>query len=133
MKKGVYIFMLLIMLISLSGCSAVMAAKGKREANVSALQMGDTKNVVHAKLGYQPLRIQASGNKQIEIYEIEFGNEPSMGRAIAHGTLDLLTIGLWEIVGTPLEATTGEKSYLILEYENGKLVNLQQVSNIKNL
>lgn len=132
--KKIFIFLtLLAMLVSLSGCSAVMAAKGKREANVSALQMGDTKNVVHAKIGYQPIRTQASGKKQIEIYEIEFGNEPSMGRAIAHGTLDLLTIGLWEIVGTPLEATNGEKSYLILEYEDGKLVNLQQVSNIKNI
>ena len=133
MKKGITFLMMVIMLISVSGCSAVMAAKGKREANITALQMGDSKNVVHAKIGYQPIRIQANGNKQIEIYEIEFGNEPSMGRAIAHGTLDLLTIGLWEVVGTPLEATAGEKSYLLFEYEDGKLINLQQVSNIKNL
>ena len=72
------------------------------------------------------------GNKQIEIYEIEIGNEPSAGRAIAHGTMDILTLGLWEVIGTPIEATTGEKSYLTVEYIDGKLSNFHQTSKISN-
>jgi hypothetical protein len=28
-----------------------------------------------------------------------------VGRTIAHGTADVMTLGLWEIVGTPTEAT----------------------------
>jgi hypothetical protein len=31
-------------------------------------------------------------------------NEPSAGRAIGHGVMDVLTLGLWEIVGTRLKA-----------------------------
>lgn len=126
MKKAIKILTLLLIVISLSGCSAVMAAKGKREASVSALQYGDTKSMVLAKIGYQPIRSYMDKNRQIEVYEIEYGNEASAGRAIAHGTLDLLTLGLWEVVGTPLEASKGEKTYLTVEYEDGKLVNFYQ-------
>lgn len=131
MKKIYKILTLLLVISSLTGCSAVMAAKGKREANVSALQYGDTKNMVLAKIGYQPIRNYMDKEKQIEIYEIEYGNEASTGRAIAHGTLDILTLGVWELVGTPLEATKGEKSYLVVEYENGKLVNFYQSQQIE--
>ena len=72
------------------------------------------------------------GNKQIEIYEIEIGNEPSAGRAIAHGTMDILTLGLWEFIGTPIEVTTGEKSYLTAEYVEGKLSNFHQTPKLSN-
>lgn len=126
MKKMFKLLSLLLIVVSLSGCSAVMAAKGKREANVSALQYGDTKNIVLAKIGYQPIRSYMDKEKQVEVYEIEYGNEASTGRAIAHGTLDILTLGIWELVGTPMEAVKGEKTYLTVEYKDGKLVNFFQ-------
>lgn len=132
MKKKFRMLIIFFITINFMGCSAVMAAKGKREANISALQIGDSKNVVVSKIGYQPIRSTIDGNKQIEIYEIEIGNEPSAGRAIAHGTMDILTLGLWEIVGTPIEATTGEKSYLTIEYIDGKLINFHQTSKLQN-
>ena len=84
MKKKFKMVIIFFITINFMGCSAVMAAKGKREANISALQIGDSKNVVVSKIGYQPIRSTIDGNKQIEIYEIEIGNEPSAGRAIAH-------------------------------------------------
>jgi len=31
------------------------------------------------------------------------GGEPSTARAIGHGVMDVLTFGVWEIVGTPIE------------------------------
>lgn len=74
--------------------------------------------MVLAKIGHATSRTAKNGKKSIEVYDIEKGNEPSVGRAIAHRTLDLFSLGLWEVVGTPLEATAGEKNYLIVEYEN---------------
>ncbi|MDP0492834.1 MAG: hypothetical protein Q7K48_00750 [Fusobacterium sp. JB021] len=133
MKKRIKVLTLACLIAVLSGCSAVMAASGQRESNLSAIQMGDTRNMVSVKIGQQPIRVQSKGNDLIEVYEVQKGNEPSMGRAVAHGTLDLFTFGFWEIIGTPLEATAGEKSYFIAEYKNGKLVNYQQSSNIKQL
>lgn len=122
MKKKFFKILSLILTVTiLTSCSAVMAASGKRESNVGALQKGDNKSIVMAKVGHAPLRVAEDGNKYIEIYEIEKGNEPSVGRAIAHATLDLFTFGIWEVVGTPLEASNGEKQYLIVEYIDGSL------------
>jgi hypothetical protein len=39
----------------------------------------------------------------VDIYEYEVGSEPSAGRAVAHGVMDVLTLGIWEIAGTPIE------------------------------
>lgn len=126
MKKNLLkVIFLSLVILAFTSCSAVMAASGKRESNVSALQKGDNKAMVMAKIGHQPLRSAENGNKSIEIYEIEKGNEPSVGRAIAHGTLDLLTLGLWEVVGTPLEAVNGEKYYITVEYIDGFLNTFQ--------
>ena len=51
------------------------------------------------------------------IYEYEIGYEPSGGRAVAHGVMDVLTLGLWEIAGTPIEAVQGEKYEATLTYD----------------
>ena len=46
---------------------------------------------------------------RVDLYEYEIGNKPSAGRAIGHGVMDILTLGLWEIIGTPIEGFQGEK------------------------
>ena len=51
------------------------------------------------------------------MYEYEVGNEPSAGRAAGHAIMDLLTLGLWEIVGTPIEASQGDTFNLMLRYD----------------
>ena len=125
-KKVLCISLLSFTLIGFTGCSVGMAMSGKKEANVSSLQIGDNRNMVAAKIGYQPVRVSNNGNKQIEIYEIEIGNEPSLGRAAGHGVMDVLTLGAWELIGTPIEGLSGDKYELVCEYENGKLVNFYQ-------
>lgn len=122
-KEILKVLSVIFVLATLTSCSAVMAASGKRESNVAALQKGDSKAMVMAKIGHAPLRVAEQGIRSIEVYEIEKGNEPSVGRAITHATLDVFTLGLWELVGTPLEATAGEKQYVIVEYVNDVLRN----------
>lgn len=124
-KKFLKVILLVCTLSIFTSCSAVMAASGKRQSNISTLQKGDNKAMVMAKIGHSPLRVAENGNKAVEIYEIEKGNEPSIGRAMAHGTLDIFTLGLWELIGTPLEATNGEKYYLTVQYINGLLDTFQ--------
>jgi hypothetical protein len=41
--------------------------------------------------------------------EYQIGNEPSAGRAVGHAVMDVLTLGIWEIAGTPIEGFQGEK------------------------
>ena len=52
----------------------------------------------------------------ISTYEYEIGNEPSAGRAVGHAAMDVLTLGVWEIVGTPIEGVTGDKYRAIITY-----------------
>ncbi len=51
------------------------------------------------------------------VYQYEVGNEPSAGRAVGHGVMDVLTLGLWEIIGTPIEAVQGDKYELTVTYD----------------
>ena len=55
-------------------------------------------------------------------YEYEIGNEPSAGRAIGHGVMDVLTLGLWEVAGTPIEGMQGEKKRLAVTYDDKDIV-----------
>jgi hypothetical protein len=41
---------------------------------------------------------------------------PSAGRAIAHGAMDVLTFGIWEVVGTPIEGFKGSKKRVQIIY-----------------
>ena len=52
-----------------------------------------------------------------DIFEYEIGNEPAYGRAAFHGTMDLLTLGVWEIIGTPIEASAGKTSKVTVVYD----------------
>lgn len=56
------------------------------------------------------------------MFKLSRGNAPNAGRALAHGALDLATLGLWEIAGTPIEAMQGETFYLTVEYDQNDKV-----------
>jgi hypothetical protein len=55
-------------------------------------------------------------------YEYEIGNEPSAGRAAFHGAMDVMTLGLWEVVGTPIEGFQGEKRRVTIIYDKDNKV-----------
>ena len=77
--------------------------------------------------------VQASSNDLggvTAVYDYEVGNEPSAGRAIGHGVADLLTLGAWELVGTPVEAVQGDKYRLTIAYDKdnkAKTISSQKI------
>jgi len=105
----------------LTGCSVFMAMKGKQDANLSVLNIGQDRSIVIANLG-QPDKTVLLENKRVDVFKLERGNAPSAGRALGHGALDLLTLGLWEVAGTPIEAMQGETFYLTVEYDQNDKV-----------
>lgn len=60
-------------------------------------------------------------------YEYTVGNQPSAGRAVGHAVLDVLTIGIWEVVGTPIEAfNQGQKVQVNVRYNaEGEVMSIQ--------
>ena len=118
MKKA----MIVIGLLFLCGCSVGMALSGKREPNIGSIKVGSTRGEVEMHLGPPTMSTTIEDGTRVDIYEYEVGNEPSAGRAIGHGIMDVLTLGLWEIIGTPIEAVQGDKRQITITYDSSDRV-----------
>ena len=111
-------FALVTFCFALAGCSVGMAMSGKKDPNLGAFRIGSTRGEVELQLG-SPISTTTTGEgRRVDLYEYEIGNEPSAGRAIAHGVMDVLTLGIWEIIGTPIEGFQGTKHRLTITYDN---------------
>ena len=99
-----------------TGCSVFMAMHGKRDANIGALSIGQDRAIVMANLG-QPAKTATTDAGRVDIFELQRGNAPSGGRALAHGAIDVFTFGIWELIGTPIEAMQGESYTMTIEYD----------------
>ena len=104
-------------LFSIAGCSVGMALSGKKEPNLGAFRIGSTRGEVELQLGSPVESVTRPDGWRTDIYEYELHNEPSTGRAVGHAIADVLTLGLWEIVGTPIEAIGIEKKRISIIYD----------------
>ena len=103
-------------LLAVAGCSVGMAMSGKEDPNLGAIRVGATRGEVELHLG-SPVKVATiEDGKRVDVYEYELGNAPSAGRAIGHGVMDVLTLGLWEVIGTPIEGFTGTKHQIAITY-----------------
>jgi hypothetical protein len=94
-----------------------MAASGSREPDLGAVKLGASRTLVENELGKAKTTATLSDGGRIDTYEYTLGNEPSAGRAIGHGAADLLTFGIWEVIGTPIEsANQGEVKRVRVTY-----------------
>lgn len=109
------------MCLGMQGCSVGMAMSGHRQPELSVIRTGASRGEVELQLG-QPVEILESNGMRIDVYEYELGNEKSAGRAVGHAVMDVLTLGLWEIAGTPIEGFQGEKRRLMITYDENDIV-----------
>jgi hypothetical protein len=111
---------------TLSGCSVGMALHGEREPNLAACRVGATRGEIELELGPPTSVASVEGGGTQCTYEYQVGNEPSAGRAALHAGMDVITLGIWELVGTPTEALQGEDFQLVVTYgPDGKAENIQ--------
>jgi hypothetical protein len=102
--------------LALTGCSVGMAMSGKEAPNLGAFGIGSPRGQVEMQMGQPISSTTLSDGTRVDLYSYELGNAPSAGRAIGHGVMDVLTLGLWEVVGTPIEAFQGETRRLSVTY-----------------
>ena len=103
---------------ALSACSVGMAMSGKQNPNLGAVQVGATRGQVELHLGKAVQTTTLDSGQRADVYGYQIGNEPSAGRAVAHGVMDVLTFGVWEIVGTPIEGFQGEDHQITVTYDS---------------
>ncbi len=92
-------------LLFIAACSVVMATQQPSKKDLSVLTNGVDRSRVIAELG-TPLTTEEKDGKKTDVFNIRQGYSTGAkaGRAIFHGVADVFTCGLWEVVGTPIEA-----------------------------
>tara|TARA_R110000744_G_scaffold369252_1_gene479395 strand:+ start:16101 stop:16499 length:399 start_codon:yes stop_codon:yes gene_type:complete len=100
-KKVAVVLCIALFLLTHGGCSVGMALHGADNPDIAVLRSGQSRGVVEMELG-KPKSFDIEERRAL--YDYSTGEDGSAGRAIAHGAADFLTLGLWEVVGTPVEA-----------------------------
>jgi hypothetical protein len=109
-------------LMVLSACSVGMALSGKENPDLGAVRVGASRGEVELQLGPPIQSASLEDGRRADVYAYEIGNEPSAGRAIGHGVLDVLTLGIWEVAGTPIEGVQGETYHATITYDRDEKV-----------
>lgn len=88
---------------------------GKKEgAKIEDVSACKTKACLVSK-GAEPIdTAKTPDGRLIETYKV-LKAKGSTARAVMHGVLDVATLGLWEIAGTPIESSKGKKDYFALK------------------
>lgn len=124
-----WIPILLVAIVLMQGCSVVMAAKGIKEPDMDVLRMGESRGRVEMEFGQPASVIEHPDGFTYATYAYMTGDKPSGGRAVAHGVMDVLTLGLWEIAGTPIEMAADAKdehAVVVVYDDSGFVVGINQ-------
>ena len=117
MQKAFLVISAIYSLMSLSACSVVMALQGQEEPDTSVLEVGTTRGNIELQIGEPASTRPNDEGGETATYEYVVGDEPSPMRALLHGGMDVLTLAIWEVVGTPIEMVQGEKRAIEIDYD----------------
>jgi len=109
----------IVFMLQMNACSVFMAAKQPGKKDVSLFRVGTPRGMLLAEFGL-PLVAEERNGRKFEIYKFVDGYSPGSkaGRAVLHGTADILTFGIWEVVGTPTEGVfNGNENTFRVRYD----------------
>jgi hypothetical protein len=123
-----------IVCLSSSGCSVLMAAnRSSYRGDVRVIHDGVSRSEVIAELG-QP---DSFSKSETGGYDDRYTLDPTAHRAwlktgtvLFHLGADVMTLGLWELVGTPYELAVRDRAvtYHLAYNQNGKLVAVEKMT-----
>lgn len=97
--------LLIVGTFNITGCSVFMAAKQPEKKDTKMLAVGVPRAVILAEFG-APVSTVKNGDETVDIFSFKqgYGKAVKFGRMMFHGVADVATLGLWEIIGTPVES-----------------------------
>jgi hypothetical protein len=96
-----------------------MAAEKQTKKDLSVLRIGGNRDDIVRVLGAPYMTQRNEDGSCKDIYKIVEGAGSKGTKTLAvagHTAMDVLTLGLWEIVGTPLELATREQATMFILY-----------------
>jgi hypothetical protein len=128
MKLRLALVVIIIIFVLGNGCSVYMAANQPDKKDVSVFNVGTPRTHVIAEAGIPRHTKENSDGTLTDtfVFVQGYSSEAKVGRALFHGAADVLTLGLWEVVGTPIEAIAdGTEVQVQVEYDaNEKVQNI---------
>jgi len=121
MKNYASAIVVVLTLVHMAGCSVFMAAGGHDGPNLAALRAGTTRQQVEHELG-NPMNVATTDTGMVYTYKFEHERKPKAGSAAVHAGMDVLTLGLWEVVGTPVEMAQIKHGKAIVTYDADDVV-----------
>jgi hypothetical protein len=73
-----------------------------------------------------PILSEYKNERKIEIFKFiqGYSTGAKVGRAFFHGAADVVTLGLWELIGIPTEITfSGDELAYLVRYDENDLVD----------
>ena len=128
MRMGIWVC---VALLALQGCSVHRASTQPGKLNLDLMQAGTHRSQLIAEFG-SPAHSETRDGQRQDIFRFVQGYSTAAksARAVGHGTASVLTLGLWEVVGTPVEGAFDgtEMAYLVV-YDDEDVA--EQVMQIK--
>jgi len=94
--------------------------------SIDELSQCRTRSCVISK-GAVPIKTEKNEQGDtIEVYNVQ-ARRGSTARAVMHGVLGVFTFGIWEVAGTPIEGSLGEKKYYSIKITYDKEDNVKKV------
>ncbi len=103
----------------LPACSVYMAATQPDKKDLGILTIGISRITVLESLG-APIDSSVKDGQKTDVFRFYEGSDGGwkIGRAGFHAVADVFTLGLWEIVGTPMEVIAkGDKMSAVVLYD----------------
>lgn len=127
MNKILITLVMCFLTIATSSCSVIMAAK-KDGTSITKVQACHSRGQFIAAGATIISSDRSCGGQLVEVYQYQ-KERGSAARALMHGVLDVSTCGVWEVIGTPIEACVDQKEYFTVkvfydEQENATAIQL---------
>jgi len=115
--------LLSLTMLLLCSCTAVSALQGKPGLDVSRVKAGMSKADTEQILGSPIREWVTSSGVTYGIYDYDAGVPPSGSEAAAHVFMDIVSVGVWELVGALGHLTELRKrEQMVVSYDTDGLV-----------
>ncbi|QWE20158.1 hypothetical protein [Polynucleobacter sp. AP-Kolm-20A-A1] len=116
---------LTLLAFSLNACSVYMAAHQPSQKNEALFKVGTSRDTLIAEFGV-PVTSGMKNGKKYEIYRFTQGYSQGnkAARALVEGTADVFTLGVTEVISTPVEAiNNGDLRVYEVTYDSNDCVD----------